>query len=116
MYKYKVGDIVTGNVTGIEKYGIFLLLDSNVSGLIHISEISNSFVRNINDYAEIGEKIKAKIIEISSDKKKMKLSIKDINYRDNSKFNNKIIETANGFSLLEKNLDYWIEEKLKEIK
>ena len=40
MDKYKVGKIVVGNVTGIEKYGIFVCLDDYYTGLIHISEIS----------------------------------------------------------------------------
>ena len=39
--KYKVGSVVLGYVTGIKEYGIFVQLDSNTSGLIHISEISN---------------------------------------------------------------------------
>ena len=52
--EYKKGNIVTGCVTGIEKYGIFVSLDNYYSGLVHISEISDSFVRNINDYVNIG--------------------------------------------------------------
>ena len=57
--KYAIGKIVTGKVTGIEKYGIFVNLDDYYSGLVHISEISDSFVRNIDDYVNIGEYIKA---------------------------------------------------------
>ena len=49
MTKYKVGSTVTGNVTGIEKYGAFVSLDDYYSGLIHISEISDGFVKDIND-------------------------------------------------------------------
>ena len=44
MNQYKKGEIVTGCVTGIEKYGIFVSLDEYYSGLIHISEISDFFV------------------------------------------------------------------------
>ena len=46
MNQYKKGEIVTGCVTGIEKYGIFVSLDDYYSGLIHISEISDFFVKN----------------------------------------------------------------------
>ena len=46
MNQYKKGEIVTGCVTGIEKYGIFVSLDDYYSGLIHISEISSFFVKN----------------------------------------------------------------------
>ena len=58
MDKIKIGDIVFGKVTGIEKYGIFLSLDDNINGLIHISDISNSFIKNINDSDKIVEHIK----------------------------------------------------------
>ena len=64
MTRYKRGEIITGYVTGIEKYGIFVNIDDNYSGLIHISEITSSYVRNINDYAKIGEIIRAKVIEV----------------------------------------------------
>lgn len=111
---YKVNSIVTGCVTGIEKYGIFVNLDSYYSGLIHISEISNSFVRNINDYVTIGETIKVKILEIDDEQSHLKLSIKGIDYRILRKNRSKIIETATGFSSLKINLPKWIEAKEKE--
>ena len=53
--KYKVGSVVLGYVTGIKEYGIFVQLDSNTSGLIHISEISNKFINNIYDYDYVVE-------------------------------------------------------------
>ena len=49
MSKYEVGKIVIGCVTGVENYGIFVSLDEYYSGLIHISEISTKFVKDIND-------------------------------------------------------------------
>ena len=55
MNKFNIGDIVTGTVTGIENYGVFVSLGENCSGLIHISEISDFFVRNINDYVELND-------------------------------------------------------------
>lgn len=115
MNKYNVGSIVTGKVTGIENYGIFISLDDGATGLIHISEISNSFVRNINDYAEIDEEIKAKIIGVEDDGRHLKLSVKDLDYRKNSKLTSKIKETKSGFSSLGRYLDDWIEEKYGKI-
>ena len=79
MSKYKVGSIVTGSVTGIEKYGVFINLDDYYSGLIHISEISHNFVKNINDFVDLGEIIRVKVIEVDEDLFHVKLSIKDIN-------------------------------------
>lgn len=115
MSKYKIGEIVTGCVTGIEKYGVFINLDEYYSGLIHISEISSSFVRNINDYVKIGETIKVKVLEEDEKKHQVKLSIKDIDYRITKKKNTKIIETTSGFLTLSQMLNIWIEQKLNEI-
>ncbi len=115
MTKYEKGRIVTGCVTGIEKYGIFVGLDEYYSGLIHISEISDGYVRNINDYVNIGETIKVKVLDSDDDIYHVKLTIKDIDYRMNKKKNHKIIETPNGFNGLSNNLDIWINEKYSEI-
>ena len=110
--KYEGGKIVKGCVTGIENYGIFVSLDEYYSGLIHISEISNNFVKNVNDYVNIGETIKVKILDVDEENCHLKLSIKDFNYRlGNNKKRNKIVETGTGFYLLKENLDKWIEEK-----
>ena len=50
MSNYTKGKIIQGTVTGIETYGIFVSLDEYYSGLIHISEVSHNFVKDINDY------------------------------------------------------------------
>ena len=115
MSKYENGKIVTGCVTGIENYGIFVSLDEYYSGLIHISEISTKFVKDINDYVNIGETIRVKIVEKDEDNYHLKLSIKDIDYRVNSKRRNKITETEKGFETLSIKLEDWIEEKYSEI-
>lgn len=115
MSKYKIGEIVTGCVTGIEKYGIFISLDEYYSGLIHISEISSSFVRNIHDYVKIGETIKAKVLEEDDKNQHVKLSIKDIDYRINKKRRTKIVETEKGFDTLGIMLEEWIKEKISII-
>lgn len=114
MNKYKVGDIVTGCVTGVEKYGIFVNVDNDYSGLIHISEITSNYVRNINDYARIGEIIQAKVIE-PPQKSHIKLSIKDIDYRISKRKIKKIEETEKAFSTLTIMLNKWIEDKMSEI-
>jgi len=115
MSKYEKGKIITGCVTGIENYGIFVTLDEYYSGLIHISEISNNFVRNIGDYVNVGETIKAKVVDIDDDNFHVKLSIKDIDYRINNQKRTKIVETNEGFMPLKNNLDKWINNKLMEI-
>lgn len=114
MLKYEVGRIVTGCVTGIEKYGVFVGLDEFYSGLIHISEISNGYVKNISDYVNIGETIKVKVLETDDDNYHVKLSIKDIDYRINLKKKMNIKEVGEGFIPLKKELNHWIAEKTKK--
>ena len=116
MTQYKVGKVVKGNITGVEKYGIFVNLDNYYSGLIHISEISDSFVKDINDYGKVGETIYSRIIEVNEDTNHLKLSIKNMDYRKNKPVNkSRIKETGSGFKILEDNLSIWIEEKLAKI-
>ena len=107
MPKYNVGDLVKGKVTGIEDYGFFLLLDDGYTGLVHISEMSEKFVKNIFDYVQLGEYINAIVIEVDNKIKKLKLSIKNIDYRIEDK---KELEDQNGFSPLREKLPEWITE------
>lgn len=113
--EYKSGDIIKCYVTGIEKYGIFVNVDMYYNGLIHISEISESFVRDINDYVKMGETIYCRVLEVDENNGQLKLSIKDINYKSNNE-NDVIKETRRGFLPLKENLDRWIQEKLEEYK
>ena len=78
MIKYNIGDIISGKVTGIEKYGIFLSLADGSSGLIHISEISDQFVRNVSDYVVMGETIKARVIGYDENDEKVTLVLTDL--------------------------------------
>lgn len=112
--KYEKGKIVKGHVTGIENYGIFVGLDDYYNGLIHISEISECFIRNINDYVKIGETIKAKIVDVDEDNCQIRLSIKNVDYKMSKRKRVKIIETPSGFTPLRENLDNWISEKLED--
>lgn len=115
MTDFKCNDIVTGCVTGIEKYGIFVSLNNYYSGLVHISEISSNYVKNVSDYVEIGETIKVKVLGVDEDNHHLKLSIKDLDYRINRKSKAKIVETANGFSTLRSSLNHWIISKKEEL-
>ena len=112
MEDYIVGNIVKGEVTGIESYGIFIKINDEYKGLIHISEITNNFVKDINDYVEIGEMIYAKIIYVDNENKNLRLSIKGLNYKVDNK-NQKVKESIRGFSPLQENLSRWTEETLK---
>ena len=76
---YKLGDIVLGKITNIVGYGAFVQIDDEYSGLIHISEFSDNYVKTINDFVSVGDKVKLKIIEVEEDNKRFKLSYKLVN-------------------------------------
>lgn len=111
----KINEVVKVKITGIQTYGAFVSTNDNIEGLIHISEISYGYVKNINDYIRIGDKIYAEVIGYNDDNKQLKLSIKDIDYKNNGVKLKRIAETKKGFQPLKDNLDMWINTKIKEI-
>ena len=107
---YTKNQIVKAVVTGIVDYGIFVKLEDNNCGLIHISQIDDKFISNINDYAELNEEIFCEVI--SQTQNHINLSVKDIDYRNSGK---KLRSEKEEFKSLKDNLDRWIEDKLYEI-
>lgn len=110
MKKYVIGNMVSGVVSGITTYGVFLRIDDCYTGMIHISEISEKFVTDLQNLYMIGDIIESRIIAVDEEKKQLKLSIKQIE--------EKVIidKSLNGFSPLRENLDIWIKKKKDNIK
>jgi S1 RNA binding domain protein len=75
--EFSEGDIVTGKVTGIMKFGAFVSLPGDKSGLVHISEISNTYVNDIHDCLTEGQVIRVKILAIDKNGR-INLSIKRV--------------------------------------
>lgn len=75
MQELEVGMILDGKVTGITKFGAFVALPGGKSGLVHISEVANAYVSDINEHLSNGQEVKVKIVAISPDGK-INLSIK----------------------------------------
>ena len=71
----EIGAIVEGKVTGLTAFGAFVSLPDGKSGMVHISEVSNSFVKDIKDFLKEGQDVKVKIVNIT-DEGKISLSIK----------------------------------------
>ncbi|MEN9647915.1 MAG: hypothetical protein RLY57_719 [Candidatus Parcubacteria bacterium] len=71
---YNVGDVLNGEVTGAVDFGVFVKLDDNLEGLVHISEMDWALVENPKAKYKVGEKVKVKVIEIKDGK--VSLSIK----------------------------------------
>lgn len=74
--KYKVGDIIEGEISGVVSFGAFVEFDDGLEGLVHISEIAWQRIDDPNDYLTEGQKVKTRIIEI--DDSKISLSIKQL--------------------------------------
>lgn len=72
---FAVGAIFEGKVTGITKFGAFVSLPEGKSGMVHISEVANSFVNDIKDFLTEGQDVKVKVINID-DVGRINLSIK----------------------------------------
>lgn len=115
MTKYQKGNIIKGCVTGIESYGVFVSFDEYYTGLIHISELSHSFVKDVHDFVKIGDQIYVEILDVDEESNHLRLSIKNIIYKKNGYVRRKkIIETKSGFSTLAKKLPIWINDSLKK--
>ena len=116
MTNIKEGKIIKGTVTGITSYGVFVSCDDYYTGLIHISELSDNFIKNISDYVKIGDTIRAQILSVDDKLGHLRLSVKNINHKKNIKTKrHKIQETSLGFKTLEYNLPIWIENELNKI-
>ena len=70
----QVGSILEGKVTTITKFGAFVALEGGRSGLVHISEIANTFVNDVHDFLQEGQEVKVKVL--STENGKINLSIK----------------------------------------
>ena len=74
--KFAVGDVVDATVVSITPFGAFANIIEGIDGLIHISQVSNKRVGNVNEALEIGQTVQAKIVEIDIEKKRVSLSIR----------------------------------------
>ena len=71
----EVGAIVEGKVTGITKFGAFVEISGGKTGMVHISEISNSYVRDINEHLKLGDAVRVYILG-TDDSGRINLSIR----------------------------------------
>ena len=74
----EVGNKLKGKVTGIKKFGAFVELPEGKSGLVHISEVADNYVENVEDHLSVGDVVEVKVLSIADDGK-ISLSIKKAN-------------------------------------
>ena len=118
---FKVGDIIIGKVNQIRPYALFLTFEGDVLGLLHISELSDGYIRDIEKYGSLGDEIKVKVLSIDPTNGFLRVSYKAI--PENERFSTHTNGNRNvpqfdeaDFTDLEKKLPEWIENTLKKAK
>ena len=119
--KYQIGDLIVGKITSVKPYALFLSFENGSNGLLHISELSDSYIRDIEKYGSLGDEIKVKVIAIDEANGFLRVSYKRVpeEERYSTHINEARIyleESEKDFSELEKKLPIWINETLKKVK
>ena len=119
--KFKVGDVVTGKVTGIQPYGAFVALDDDTQGLVHISEITYGYVKDVHEFIKVGDEITVKVLDVDEEQKKISLSIRVLQEYPVPKkrevaprktLQERVNESdADGFKILQEKLEGWIKQQ-----
>lgn len=107
----KKGEIVYGRITNILGYGAFVSV-GEYDGLVHISEFSDNYVRNIYDFVRVGQQVKLKVLDVDEDGKKLKLSYKFLNKSRGIKGD--VPKYNIGFQTLKDNIDNFVKKQFKE--
>lgn len=120
----QVGDVVYGEITGIQPYGAFISLDDGCKGLIHISEISADYVKDVHLFVHLHERVAVKVLEVE-DRDHVKLSLKAVSphkarvHLQRHYARSAMPKSLIGFSSLHERLHDWIDtayEKQQEEK
>jgi polyribonucleotide nucleotidyltransferase len=74
----EVGQVYEGIVDGVVDFGAFVEIAPGVSGLVHISEVTDKFIKDVGEFVKVGDKVKVKLLDIDSKNGKMKLSMKAV--------------------------------------
>lgn len=118
---YHIGDVASGKITGIQTYGLFVSLEDGSQGLIHISEIDNGFVDNVQKKFTLGQQVKVLIIDIDEYTQKMSFSLRALkmntlmNIPVRSKWPKIRKASKIGFKTIKEKMPEWIETSLKDI-
>ena len=103
----KPGDIVNGKITNILGYGAFVVV-GEYDGLVHISEFSDNYVKNINDFVKVCQELRLKVLEVDEENHRIKLSYKQLHKTRGIRC--KIPEYKIDFEPLAEKIPEWIEE------
>lgn len=93
----EIGKIYEGKVTGITKFGAFIELEPGVTGMVHISEVSSSYIKEIRDHLQEKQMVKVKVLKLGDDGK-ISLSIKKAEDKPQFKRRNPSFNENNDYS------------------
>lgn len=79
----EVGAVLKGKITSITKFGAFVSLPESKNGMIHISEVANGFVKDINDFLKIGQEVEVRVCSVD-EKGRIALSLKQVKQEEKS--------------------------------
>ncbi len=97
--KYPVGAVVSGKVSNVADFGVFVELEPGVEGLIHVSEISDKKVKTPVGMFEVGQEVKAKVIKVEPEARRLGLSIKKLKEEEENKQFNEFTKDQKGGSI-----------------
>ena len=113
--EYQIGMTVYGKISGIKPYGAFVAFEDGVTGLIHISEVSYGFVKNIANFVKIGDYYMLKVIDIDTEHKQLRLSFKALEENTHKRLKRvKFLgmpDNKKGFGSIRDKMNDWIKEK-----
>lgn len=109
----KKGEIVYGKITNILGYGAFVSV-GEYDGLIHISEFSDKYVRSIDEYVSVGQRVKLKVLDVDEKAKRLKLSYKLLHKQRGVK--GEVPKFIIGFKTLRKAIPDFITKELEKSK
>ena len=117
----KVGDILIGKVNQIRPYALFLSFENGQRGLLHISELSDNYIRDIEKYGSIGDEIKVKVLSIDENNGFLRVSYKKVPpeeaYSSHTNSARKAPDTNDeDFAPLAEKLPEWIKDTLEKAK
>ena len=111
--KYNINDVIYVTIVSVTPYGAFVNADGGYTGLIHISEITGKYIKDISKYFKIGNIVEVMVIGIDEEKKQLSLSTKGI--MPSMDIQNELVEDEIGFENLKDKLPEWINKTKKEI-
>ena len=112
----KVGDLCSGTVVKVFATYAILLFDEGWTGLLHISELSHSYIRSFTSFVTIGAIYNVKVIEVDEASGKVHVSLKQLTSSERRRFfpREHVPEKEISFQALENQLPKWIDQVIKE--